>query len=35
LNIIPVGKVLSLAGKAIKYGGKMVVGAIKKGGKPS
>ncbi|WP_243521865.1 WXG100 family type VII secretion target [Bacillus pseudomycoides] len=33
LNIIPVGKALSVAGKAIKYGGKMVVGAIEKGGK--
>ncbi|WP_307838197.1 pre-toxin TG domain-containing protein [Bacillus cereus group sp. N21] len=33
LNIIPVRKVLSVAGKAIKYDGKMVVGAIEKGGK--
>ncbi|MDZ5610655.1 WXG100 family type VII secretion target, partial [Bacillus pseudomycoides] len=33
LNVIPVGKVASLAGKAIKYGGKIVVEAVGKGGK--
>ncbi|WP_243763798.1 zincin-like metallopeptidase toxin domain-containing protein [Bacillus sp. XF8] len=33
MNVIPVGKVLSLVGKAIKYGEKMVVGAVGKGGK--
>ncbi|MDM5154711.1 deaminase domain-containing protein [Bacillus sp. DX1.1] len=33
MNVIPIGIILSVAGKAIKYGGKMVVEAVEKGGK--